>query len=215
MKQDQKFRIPIWFPDLDKLVIDKLLLYQKELLKFNNTINLISARLIDETDRIHFADSILGGQIVLRENDASEIYDIGSGNGFPGLVMAVMSPEIKFVLVDSDRRKSEFLKHMVSVLGLSNVTVRVARLETLHAGTIHTAVCRAFSHLPRTLLISRKAMADGGKFFNFKGNEWSFEIAQLPEQLCSTWNTGLVEEYKLPESEIVHSIVLASKKKKK
>jgi 16S rRNA (guanine527-N7)-methyltransferase len=212
MKSSPKFRIQSWFPELDDQVVSRLATYHKELLRFNNTINLISARTIDDADAIHFADSIIGAKLVFGLSSSSEIYDIGSGNGFPGLVMAAMSPGIELVLVDSDRRKCEFLKHTANAMNLDNVTVRTIRIESIAAESVETGVCRAFAHLPKTLLITRKIFVPGGNLFNFKGNEWSFEIAQLPEQLCSTWNTELIEEYRLPAGEAVHSIVRAQKK---
>lgn len=185
--------------------------YHRELLKFNKTINLVSSRSLPDADRLHFADSILGAQIVLNDSAAGVIHDLGSGNGFPGMIIGILAPAVELVLVESDRRKAEFLKHTAATLGLRNVSVLVSRVEEIEDESLEGAVCRGFANLPKTLLKSRKLLPVGGKLYSFKGPEWSFEIAQMPEQICSTWNTQLLADYMLPESDIQHSIVVASK----
>jgi 16S rRNA (guanine527-N7)-methyltransferase len=207
------FRIRRWFPKLSDHEIASMEVYFRELLKFNMKINLVSPRTLDEADILHFADSILGCQIVLEDESISEIHDFGSGNGFPGLIMGILRPDLKLTLMESDKRKAEFIKHVASVLHLKNLNVRSERVESLKPGTVTTAICRAFANLPRSLLLTRKVFEVGGSFYHFKGNEWSFEMAQLPEQLCSTWNTKLVKEYELPETDISHSILVSTKLK--
>ncbi|HEX4925919.1 MAG TPA: RsmG family class I SAM-dependent methyltransferase, partial [Bdellovibrionales bacterium] len=86
MEKKPQFRIPGWFPDLKPETQNLLSGYFRELLRFNKTINLVSPRSLPDADRLHFADSILGGQIVLNDNTAEVIHDLGSGNGFPGMV---------------------------------------------------------------------------------------------------------------------------------
>jgi 16S rRNA (guanine527-N7)-methyltransferase len=185
--------------------------FHQELLKFNKTINLISARSAPEADLLHFADSIMGSRLVGSDCTSKEIYDFGSGNGFPGIVMAILYPSIRFILMESDRRKSEFLKHSSSILGLSNVAVRPARIESIVDNTVEAAICRGFANLQKTLLISRRLMKLGGKIYSFKGPEWSYEIAMLPEQICSTWNTHLLGEYELPGGGYDHCVVVSTK----
>lgn len=142
---------------------------------------------------------------------SDEVYDFGSGNGFPAIVLACLYPKIKVVMVESDRRKAEFLKHVVSSLGLSNTSILVLRVEDLPEESVSAAICRGFANLSRTLLISRRAFIPKGRLYSLKGPEWAYEIAELPFQICSTWNTILLGEYKLPETDIDHSVVLATK----
>ncbi len=144
---------------------------------------------------------------------SSEVYDFGTGNGFPGIILAVLYPQIRVILVESDRRKAEFLKHSAHLMGLTNVHVLVGRVEGIADGSVSAAICRGFANLSKTLLISRRAFAVGGGLYSLKGPEWSYEIASLPEQICSTWNTQLLGEYRLPDTDIDHSVVVAIKTK--
>lgn len=193
------WRLQELFPDLNKETLNYLKIYRDELSRFNNALNLVSPKTIGSADVLHFADSILASRVITKDAPGStEFFDIGSGGGFPGLVMAILYPKIKVKLVESDTRKAEFLKHIASLLKLANVTVLNQNLETLSEGSIKYAVSRAFSPLTNALLQSRKVFIKGGIYYHLKSQKWPSEISQLPTQLCSIWQPGLVSEYKLP-----------------
>ncbi|MCB0356582.1 MAG: class I SAM-dependent methyltransferase, partial [Bdellovibrionales bacterium] len=118
LKPKKYWRVPEFFPELSKEQQEKLLAYQTELIHFNGRINLISARTEQEADIIHMADCIKASQLILKGSQQKEIFDIGSGNGLPGIVMAILDAERKIVVVDKDARKMEFLKHLCSRLDL-------------------------------------------------------------------------------------------------
>jgi len=140
-----------------------------------------------------------------------EIYDVGSGNGFPGLVLAILWPSSKIHLVEIDQRKSEFLKHCISTLGLGNADVIIRGIETLPEKSIQFAVSRGFASLAKSILSTRKVFKKGGRYFHLKGEEWANEIGSIPSQLCTFWSPSLVSEYKLPVGEIKYAIVKTEK----
>ncbi len=205
------WRVPTWFPDLRSEVISKLREYQLELVKFNRTINLISAKSILTSDQTHIADAVLAFKAIESGIKGKEVYDLGSGNGIPGIIFAILSPETKFVLVDSDQRKSEFLKHIASHLGLSNVTIRNVKIESLEQGCIDIAVARGFAPLTAALLTTRRPFKRGGRFFHLKGDEWGLELTQIPSQVCGFWKTALLSSYQLPLMEGKLNIVFSEK----
>lgn len=205
------WRIDDWFPELDNQIKSSLKTYHEELLKFNRSVNLIGVKTIPQADVVHFADCILAHRIIQPELKSDIIYDFGSGNGFPGLLFAILTPEKKFRLVEVDQRKAEFLKHMVSTLKLANVEVLIRQIETLDAGSVQCAISRGFAPISKALLMSRKIFAVGGHFFHMKGEEWVSEVAAIPTQLCSYWQPSLLGEYKLPIGEIRYSIVKTEK----
>jgi 16S rRNA (guanine527-N7)-methyltransferase len=125
------WRVPTWFAALPAETLAMLKTFHVELLKFNGKLNLISRNTEREADETHFADSILACQLILANTSSPRIYDFGSGNGFPGLVLAILDPKREVHLVESDMRKCEFLKHMIHLLKLSKVTLLNVRLETL------------------------------------------------------------------------------------
>ena len=193
------WRLKEWFPDLDKSVHDQLKIYFDELIKFNKVVNLISSKTVYNADATHFADSVFASRIVRNKaNVSNKLYDIGSGNGFPGLVYAILYPDQKVVLVDSDERKCEFLKHMLTILGLKNLEVQNNKLENFGNDSIDQAVCRGFAPLPRALLMLRKIVKLGGQIYHLKADEWGMEVSQIPIQLCSAWQPVLEGEYILP-----------------
>jgi 16S rRNA (guanine527-N7)-methyltransferase len=205
------WRIEQWFPELDKQTKDYLKLYHTELLRFNKTVNLIGVKTIPHADAIHFADCILASRIVIKEQTSEIIYDLGSGNGFPGIIFSLLMPQKKFRLVEVDQRKSEFLKHMISRLGLKNAEVINRQVESLEAGSIESAVCRGFAPISKALLMTRKVFALNGKLLHLKSEEWATEVAEIPTQLCTYWQPSLLGEYKLPVGEVRYSIVKTEK----
>lgn len=211
-EQAPKWRLKAWFPELDAQTLQNFEKYFIVLQKFNKVINLISAKTMVHADAIHFADSIMSCQIVSKKvNKNNYLYDIGSGNGFPGLVYSILYPEQKVVLVDADERKCEFLKHVIDILGLSNASVHNKKIEDVGAGSIEQAICRGFSPLPKALLTLRKQVQSGGSVFHMKSGEWAVEISQIPIQLCSVWQPFLEAEYILPVGGIKMYIVRTTK----
>ena len=208
---EKNWRIAQWFPDLSDLQQTMLRVYYLELLKFNPKINLISRRTEPEADQVHFADSIMAGKLILFRNKADTIVDIGSGNGFPGLVMAILSPDRKLVLLDKDQRKVEFLKHVAARVGLKNVTCFNGLLDAYPEASIECGVSRGFASLSGAVIAARKAFKIGGEYYHMKGSVWATEMAEIPTQVCSLWAPGLAADYRLPETSINLSLVVTKK----
>lgn len=206
-----QWRIPQWFPDLPENVQAQFKKYHEELIRFNKTVNLIGVKTIPVADALHFADSILAWRIIKKDLKAQEVYDLGSGNGFPGIVMAILAPEIKFHLVDVDQRKSEFLKHVISQIGLKNADVMIRQIETLPERSISAAVSRGYAPLAKAVVATRKLFPKEGAFYHLKGEEWATEISDIPAQVCSFWQPSLLGEYRLPVGEVKFAVVKTSK----
>ena len=205
------WRVDEWFPELDANLRKKLKVFHDELLKFNKTVNLISVKTIGQADAVHFADSILAVKMILASAAVDEIYDFGSGNGFPGLIFAIMAPKTKVHLVELDQRKAEFLKHCITTLGLANVDVLIRAVESLPPGSVKFAIARGFASITKVLLNTRKIFVKGGRMYHLKSEEWASEVAQIPTQLCSYWTPALVGDYRLPVGEVRFAIVKTEK----
>ena len=210
--QGKFWRLTKWFQLLSSDLIDRLRIYHVELIQFNGRINLVSPTTERYADQVHFADSILGLKIIFDQEKADTVYDIGSGNGFPGLVGAVLYPNKKFILIEKDGRKIEFLKHIVSRMGLKNVSLIPERLEDTPEGVITTAVSRGFAPLNKALLQTHRQFAPGGNFYHFKSESWVAEVAKIPPQLMGVWYTKKVGEYSLPDNGPTLSIILTTKR---
>jgi 16S rRNA (guanine527-N7)-methyltransferase len=206
------WRIQEWFPNLPEEKIEVLKAFHAELLKFNARVNLIARSTEREADELHFADCIFASEIVFQRGLSKKIFDIGSGNGFPGLIFGILDSKREYILVESDSRKVEFLKHSIAVLKLKNVAALNVRYETLASMNMETAISRGFASISKTLLSCNKIFESEAKFLHLKGNNWSSEIAGLPSQLISVWQPELLGEYTLPVSQARRAIVSTQKK---
>lgn len=206
------WRVPQWFGSLPPVMLEALRKYHAELLKFNVKVNLISRNTERDADEVHFADCILAFEALKKVDLGKQVYDIGSGNGLPGLVFAILDPTREYVLVEGDSRKAEFLKHIVHLLELKNVQIMNVRFETVQALSIQTGISRGFASISKTCLMSNKIFPVGGRFYHLKGTNWSTEIAEIPSQLISVWAPELVGEYSLPVSQARRAIVSTTKK---
>lgn len=123
-------RVKMWPDDLDLNVsresLEKLQQYQVLLFKWQKAINLVSPKTLQESGVRHFADSVQLEQYL--PEDVGSVMDWGSGAGFPGAVLAILRPDVEFVVVESDARKCEFMR---TVSRETSATLRIenARIE--------------------------------------------------------------------------------------
>lgn len=210
-KPKKQWRLVRWFPELSEDQHRKLRMFHVELIHFNGRMNLISNRSEKEADLVHFADCLLASQSILSSTSKQEIFDIGSGNGLPGIIMAILDPSRKIIMVDKDARKIEFLKHVIGRLNLVNTLAIHARLEDLPDGSVHCAVSRGFASIGKSLVVCRRVAADDMEYFHLKSDGWVKEAAEIPPQICRFWEPKLVAKYDLPENYGYMCLVVTNK----
>ena len=101
---------------------EKLKIYAEFLLTYNEHTNLTAIKNIDEVYLKHFYDSLTLSKIATFTNES--LLDIGTGAGFPGLVLAIVYPNLQVTLLDSNNKKIKFLQECLSKLNLKNRVVR-------------------------------------------------------------------------------------------
>lgn len=205
------WRVPEWFPNLGPEKLTKLKMYYDELMRVNKAINLIGVKTIPMADAIHFADSILASQHIALDSKIDEIYDFGSGNGFPGLIYALVNPGTKVICVDSDERKCEFIKHTAHKMSILNIQVLTTQIERLPDSSVRFGMNRGLASISKAILMLRKPYKKGGVLYHMKGEEWFNEVSNIPTQLCAYWKASLVTEYRLPLGEIKFAIAKTEK----
>jgi len=128
--------------------IDKLIKYAEELVTYNNHTNLTAIRDNEDLIEKHFIDSlIVHKELPIREGNA---IDIGTGAGFPGMVLAICNPSVKFTLMDSVGKKTKFLQMVKENLQLANVEVINGRAEDFikdRRETYDLGLCRGVNRL--------------------------------------------------------------------
>lgn len=113
--------------DVPDDVFARIEAYHALLLKWNKAINIVSPKSLDDAWHRHFIDSAQVARFI--PEDIKIYADLGCGGGFPGLVVAMMRPDLTVHLVESDERKCQFMRTVVRETGLSNVTVHTKRIE--------------------------------------------------------------------------------------
>ena len=207
------WRMRQWFPEIGEEALARLRIFHLELLRFNKSMALISRRTEVHADLMHFADSVIASKHLLQHSNAERIFDIGSGNGLPGLVIAALDPKRQIVCIDSNAKKTEVIRHLAQKMHLENVAVGQTRLEDMKDNVIECAISRGFASISKTLLLARKPMAKDGVYYHMKGTNWVREVAEIPSQICSFWSPKLVADYYLPEGGHKLSLVVTSRLK--
>ena len=152
----------------------RLQVYAELLLKWRATANLISARSGGDLWRRHMLDS---AQLLALAPGARRWVDLGSGGGFPGLVLAIMGvPEMH--LIESDGRKCAFLREAARVTG-TDVAIHHGRIESLEPWPVDVAVARACAPLPRLLDYAEGFLTQGGQCLFLKGRDVENELTQI------------------------------------
>lgn len=205
-------RFAEWAPDLGPEKLALLRAFLAELFKFNKKLNLISSLTASKADSVHVMDAVNSWKIVApRLRAGSVVHDLGSGNGIPGLIYSILAPDIKFVMVDRDQRKLEFCKHVGSALGLKNANFSSADIDTMPEDSIDIAVSRGFAPVSKSLLLTRKIIKKGGRFYMLKGEGWAREVAEIPTQIFGFWQVEMIGQYQVPDSRADY-VVIESKR---
>ncbi len=145
-------------------------IYKTFLLDYNKHTNLTAIKEEKEIYLKHFYDSLTISNFLEKEN---KVLDIGTGAGFPGMVLALFHPNINFVLLDSNNKKTTFLNLLKEKLSLKNVEVVHARAENYvkeHLEEFDIVTSRAVAELRILAELSLPALKIKGKFIPLKAN---------------------------------------------
>ncbi len=154
-------------------------LYQSELLKWNAKTNLISEKTAGEIVTRHFLDSLTAAKYITSSN--VRLIDIGCGAGFPGIPLKIALPSIQLYLLETNRKKVSFLKHIIRALNLGQTqtlhdrTENVVRTETWRI-KFDVVISRAALKLPDLLPLGDYFLAPGGLLITLKGPDVSAEL---------------------------------------
>lgn len=167
----------------------------------NARLNLSAAR-TEEAVRVHVEDSLALSQFVPFEAGLA-VADIGSGGGFPALVLAAAYPDVSFTLFESVGKKAEALTRLAETLTLQNVRVVRARAEEAARDTAYRmqfglVTARALAPLPTLLELCLPFVSNTGTFAAYKGQAFQDELTASKEALRALHATcSSIERYRL------------------
>ncbi len=143
---------------------DQLISLLEQLLKWNKAYNLTAITDPDEALKLHILDSL--SVFALLKTD--QIIDVGTGPGFPGLPLAILLPEVKFTLLDSNSKKIRFILQMKHALNLANVEAVHARVENYTEKKFPVVISRAFASIEDMVQMTRHLLAENGRWLAMK-----------------------------------------------
>jgi 16S rRNA (guanine527-N7)-methyltransferase len=175
---------------------DTLLAYQAMLLKWNQVYNLTAVRKPADMLTHHLLDSLAVLPALQRRlgQRPARLLDVGSGGGLPGVVLAIMLPELDVTCVDTVGKKASFVRQVAAELKLANLSAAHARVEDLRVKPFDVITSRAFASLADFTRLTRHMLADAGAWMAMKGKTPSDEIAALPPE----WHVFHVEQLTVP-----------------
>ncbi len=155
--------------------LEQLKRYAELLADWNARHNLVSDRSMADVWKRHFCDS---AQIAdLLPKGAKTLVDLGSGAGFPGLVLAALRPGLRITLIEATRKKYDFLKVVAGELGLA-ADIRNERIEDVGPKPFDVITARACAPLPQLLSYAQRFWARGSVGLFHKGQNLASELTE-------------------------------------
>ena len=136
-----------YFPDLTEKQIEQFNKVGDLYKQWNEQINVVSRKDIDEIYTNHILHSLAIAK-VMKFEDGSDVLDVGTGGGLPGIPLAILFPNVNFHLVDSIGKKIKVVQGVADGLGLTNVKAEQKRAEQIHT-KYDFVISRAVTAMPR------------------------------------------------------------------
>ena len=164
--------------DVSRETLDRLKTLESLLRKWNAAINLVSKTSIEDAWNRHILDS---AQIFSLGGVSGHWVDLGSGGGFPGLVVAAIAAgqgvDLDVTLIESDQRKATFLRQAARKVA-PKARILTERIELTPPQRADTVSARALADLPTLLGFAKRHLADTGTALFLKGASWQQEVEQ-------------------------------------
>ena len=160
--------------DISKQLMDFVYLLEK----WNKTYNITAIRDLEQMVILHVIDSAS----VYRYLSGNSIIDVGTGGGIPGIIFAIINPTLKVTLLDSNQKKTRFLRYAQRDLNIKNITIVCDRVEEFKPQTaFDVVISRAFTEVGNFLSLSKHLCKPDGKLLAMKGPRIESEknVAQI------------------------------------
>lgn len=187
-------KIRKYFPDLEKDKLEKLEKLYPIYEEWNSKINLISRKDFPNFYEKHVLHSLAIAKIV-NFKAGTEILDVGTGGGFPGIPLAIIFPDTKFTLVDSIGKKIKVVVDVAEQLELKNVIALNSRVENINQ-SFDFIISRAVTTLPEFLSLTRNKLRKNG--FNYIRNSVLYlKGGEVQDEIKSTGKVARI--YKISD----------------
>ncbi len=200
-------------PSDDKM-LEKFQQYMEGILEWNEKINLTAITDREEFVVKHFVDSLLCCNFA-EYRSAKRVIDVGTGAGFPGIPLAIVSPDKEFILADSLNKRLKVVSELAGSLHLSNVTTIHGRAEELgrnkaYRESFDLCVSRAVANMSVLAEYCLPFLKRGGYFLAYKGPDSGEEVRQA-EKAISLLGGRCLRIEEVPVQDFNHNIVVMEK----
>ena len=197
----------------DETALERFRRYYELLTEWNRVMNLTAISGEEDTARLHFLDCAALAE--LTELRGKRVIDVGTGAGFPGLVLKILCPEMELTLLDSLDKRVKFLRTVCAELGFADVRCLHARAEEAPAElrqSFDLACSRAVARLNLLSELCLPFVKPGGLFIAMKGPELTEELREAEKGIrLLGGEVERVAEYPVPGAELRHNAVLIRK----
>jgi len=206
-----------WGLTLSPQEVEAFGLYYRELVAWNERVNLTSVTDHEEVQVKHFLDSLSCLQVLDTFSPGARCIDIGAGAGFPGLPLKMVRPSMRLTLLESVGKKVSFLEHMVKALGLEDVDVVQGRAEELgrhpdYREVFDVALARAVAQMAVLVEYALPLVRVGGIFVAQKGAEVGEEVeSALPAMRLLGGRLQVLRRVSLPGLDDPRHLVVVEK----
>lgn len=196
--------------DLTEEKLEKLNKFYNLLIEWNKKINLTRIEEEEEVYLKHFYDSLTIAKVV----DLSEIKtlcDIGTGAGFPGIVLKIFYPNLKITLIDSLQKRVNYLNEIIKDLGLDNIEAIHVRGED-YKGQYDVVTSRAVANIEKLLGYTMHLVSPTGIFIAMKGDIEKELTPDVKKKIEKKYKIEKIEKFLLPKENSNRSLVVIKNK---
>ena len=195
--------------DITEEQLEQLDKYYKILIEWNEKINL--TRIIEEKEVYlkHFYDSLTLIKVI-NLNQVKTLCDVGTGAGFPGIVLKIVFPNLKVTLIDSLQKRVTFLNEVIKEINLKDIEAKHCRGEE-HKGQYEVVTSRAVANIEKLVNYTMHLVSEDGVFIAMKGNLEKELTKEVEKKLKKKYQIVKIEEFYLPIENSKRSLVVIKK----
>lgn len=196
--------------NLNEEQLKKLEKFYLLLVEWNKRINL--TRIIDKEEVYlkHFYDSLTLTKVVDFRKEQT-LCDVGSGAGFPGLVLKIIFPHLKITLIDSLNKRVIYLNEIIKELELENIVAIHTRGED-YKETFDVVTARAVANIEKLVTYTMHLVKKEGMFIAMKGNIEEELTKEVENKISNKYNIKAIEKFVLPKENSTRSLVVIERK---
>ena len=180
------------------------------MLEWNEKINLTRITEEKEVYLKHFYDSLTLNKVV-NLKDVKTLCDVGTGAGFPGIVLKIAFPNLKVTLIDSLQKRVNYLNEVIKILDLQDIEAIHSRGED-YKGSFDVVTSRAVANIEKLVNYTMHLVSKEGIFVAMKGNIDEELTKEVQQKISKKYNIIRIDKFNLPIENSTRSLIVMNNK---